>query len=150
MGLIRLLMGLLSSLMAIGEVCFNLIFLSSLRNIWKTRNTGMRKTWLKSWKASKVSSSFFFPRVVGELERVCPVGPSLLVDLVSACLLAARGRRCAASVFCFLCGKEGLLQFQSGFQGRVCSGPGGMWRGIFPFVVWRKLGNLGGKRRCLL
>lgn len=146
-GLIRLLLGLLSSLMAIGESCFNLFFfVFSLRNIWKTRNTGMRKTWLKSWKASKVSSSVFCPSF-GELERVCPVGPSLLVDLVSACLLAVRGRRCTGSVFCFLCGKEGLLQFQSGFQGRIRSGPGGMWRGIFPFVVSRKFGNLGGKRR---
>lgn len=34
-------------------------FALSLRNTWKTRSTEMRRTWLKSWKASKVSSSVF-------------------------------------------------------------------------------------------
>lgn len=121
--------------------CF---FVFSLRNTWKTRNTEMRRTWLKSWKVSKVSSSVFCPNV-GKHERVCLVGPSLLVDLVSACLLAARRRRCTVSVFCFFCGKDRLLQFQRGFQGRVRSGPGGMRRGIFLFVVSRTFRILGGR-----
>lgn len=117
--------------------CF---FVLSLRNTWKTRNTEMRRTWLKSWKVSKVSSCF-----LPECWEAREGGSRWTVTSrwFSIGLFVGR-RRCTASVFCFFCGKDRLLQFQSGFQGRLRSGPGGMRRGTFLFVVSRTFRILGG------
>lgn len=101
---------------------------------------------LESLKSKRLC---FLPKMFGKHERVCLVGPSLLVDLGSACLLAApQAQMHRFRVFAFSVGKDGLLQFQSGFQGRVRSGPAGMRRGIFfLFVVSRTFRILGGSGR---
>lgn len=97
---------------------FNNLWLSSpillpLRNTWKTRNTGMKKTWLKSWKVLKVSksSSLLSSLSIYKNVRVCPFSPASLSASVFVCW------KCSdtdASLWCFLCGKERLLWFGSG------------------------------------
>ena len=110
----------------------------SVRNTWKTRNTEMRRTWLKSWKVSKVSRSVF--------QRVCLAGPLLLVDLVS--LVCWQAQMCGLLVLLFL------------WEGQIVTIPEGLprphtqrtWRnaeGHFLFVISRTFPNFGWKLREL-
>ena len=125
-----------------------------LRNTWKTRNTGMKKTWPRNWKVSKVSRSspplssfgickhvvFFF------LWGRAPF-PGFCLNL-SICLFVG-SLHTNPQFFCiFFCfssvGETDSLWFLRDLQGQVLGGLGGMCWGV-PLLVVIIFRTLAGK-----
>lgn len=106
---------------------------SRFRNTWKTRNTGMKKTWRKNWRVLKVSPLSSFRAGVFAF-----FSSSFCLPL-SICLFVGSLRTHASLqdfFFVFLCGKrQTAVIFQRGLQGQVLSGLGGMCSGVSLLVV---------------